>query len=149
MVYNTLIIHYSFTQVFMKTHFSFDPSKDRLLPCKEAGLPFSDGDILEILSQDDTNWWQVRWDFCTQFDFPIIQYFICLKVMKIRIVLNSNKTLITFINLHMNTVKEKAGLMILIKLFMECNSKSNVVLKAHFLFLYIASLNFFIYCTSG
>lgn len=43
----------------MKAHFSFDPMKDRLLPCKEAGLPFTDGDILEILSTDDTNWWQV------------------------------------------------------------------------------------------
>ncbi|BFZ22179.1 hypothetical protein BsWGS_25218 [Bradybaena similaris] len=46
--------------VFMKVHFSWDPIKDRLLPCKEAGLPFNDGDILEIVSTDDTNWWQAR-----------------------------------------------------------------------------------------
>ena len=43
----------------MKAHFNFDPMKDRLLPCKEAGLPFNDGDILEIVSTDDSNWWQV------------------------------------------------------------------------------------------
>ncbi|CAL1530096.1 unnamed protein product [Lymnaea stagnalis] len=46
--------------IFMKAHFSWDPMKDRLLPCKEAGLPFNDGDILEIVSTDDTNWWQAR-----------------------------------------------------------------------------------------
>ncbi|CAG5115723.1 unnamed protein product [Candidula unifasciata] len=46
--------------VYMKAHFSWDPAKDRLLPCKEAGLPFNDGDILEIVSTDDTNWWQAR-----------------------------------------------------------------------------------------
>ncbi|RUS71889.1 hypothetical protein EGW08_020342 [Elysia chlorotica] len=46
--------------VYMKAHFSWDPMKDRLLPCKEAGLPFNDGDILEIVSSDDTNWWQAR-----------------------------------------------------------------------------------------
>ncbi|XP_005096273.1 MAGUK p55 subfamily member 2 [Aplysia californica] len=46
--------------VYMKAHFKWDPLKDRLLPCKEAGLPFNDGDILEILSSDDSNWWQAR-----------------------------------------------------------------------------------------
>ncbi|KAH9523794.1 MAGUK p55 sub member 2 [Bulinus truncatus] len=46
--------------VYMKAHFSWDPMKDRLLPCKEAGLPFNDGDILEIVYTDDTNWWQAR-----------------------------------------------------------------------------------------
>jgi guanylate kinase len=46
--------------IFMKAHFTWDPLKDRLLPCKEAGLPFNDGDTLEIVSNDDTNWWQAR-----------------------------------------------------------------------------------------
>ncbi|XP_013088689.2 MAGUK p55 subfamily member 2-like [Biomphalaria glabrata] len=46
--------------VYMKAHFNWDPMKDRLLPCKEAGLPFNDGDILEIVFTDDTNWWQAR-----------------------------------------------------------------------------------------
>ncbi|XP_064598047.1 protein PALS2-like [Liolophura sinensis] len=48
------------TKVYMKTHFNYDPLKDRLIPCKEAGLPFRDGDILEILCSDDANWWQAR-----------------------------------------------------------------------------------------
>ncbi|XP_059152710.1 protein PALS2-like isoform X2 [Physella acuta] len=54
-------IHQNKTEpVYMKAHFSWDPMKDRLLPCKEAGLPFNDGDILEIVVSDDTNWWQAR-----------------------------------------------------------------------------------------
>jgi hypothetical protein len=45
--------------MFMKAHFNYDPQKDRLIPSKDAGLPFSDGDILHILSSEDPNWWQV------------------------------------------------------------------------------------------
>ncbi|XP_050417933.1 protein PALS2 [Patella vulgata] len=46
--------------IYMKAHFNYDPMKDRLIPCKEAGLPFQDGDILEIVNSDDSNWWQAR-----------------------------------------------------------------------------------------
>ena len=46
--------------MFMKTHFSYNPMNDRLIPSKEAGLAFQDGDILMILNHDDPNWWQVR-----------------------------------------------------------------------------------------
>ena len=45
--------------MFMKTHFSYNPMNDRLIPSKEAGLQFQDGDILMILNHDDPNWWQV------------------------------------------------------------------------------------------
>lgn len=48
------------SQMFMKAHFNYDPQKDRLIPSKDAGLPFSDGDILHILSSEDPNWWQAR-----------------------------------------------------------------------------------------
>lgn len=48
------------SDLFIKTHFNYDPFKDRLIPCKEAGLAFKDGDILEILCNDDSNWWQAR-----------------------------------------------------------------------------------------
>ncbi|XP_035660709.1 MAGUK p55 subfamily member 6-like isoform X5 [Branchiostoma floridae] len=46
------------TQVYVKTHFDYDPAKDNLIPCKEAGLAFQKGDVLQIVNQDDTNWWQ-------------------------------------------------------------------------------------------
>lgn len=44
----------------MKALFNYDPNIDTLLPCKELGLPFVQGDILEILNQEDPNWWQAR-----------------------------------------------------------------------------------------
>lgn len=46
--------------IFMRARFTYDPMKDRLLPCKEAGLPFQAGDVLEIVDNGDPNWWQAR-----------------------------------------------------------------------------------------
>ncbi|MBN3312890.1 MPP2 protein, partial [Atractosteus spatula] len=45
-------------QVFVKCHFDYDPAHDNLIPCKEAGLKFGSGDILQIVNQEDPNWWQ-------------------------------------------------------------------------------------------
>ncbi|KAJ8377380.1 hypothetical protein AAFF_G00261090 [Aldrovandia affinis] len=45
-------------QAFVKSHFDYDPTHDNLIPCKEAGLRFSSGDILQIFNQEDLNWWQ-------------------------------------------------------------------------------------------
>uniref|UniRef100_A0A673W8C2 MAGUK p55 scaffold protein 2b n=1 Tax=Salmo trutta TaxID=8032 RepID=A0A673W8C2_SALTR len=45
-------------QAYVKCHFDYDPSHDNLIPCKEAGLGFSSGDILQIFNQEDLNWWQ-------------------------------------------------------------------------------------------
>ena len=42
----------------MRTLFSYDPNKDEQHPCKEAGLLFSDGDILKVVNRDDAQWWQ-------------------------------------------------------------------------------------------
>ncbi|KAK2829715.1 hypothetical protein Q7C36_017705 [Tachysurus vachellii] len=47
-------------QVFVKCHFDYDPASDNLIPCKEAGLQFSSGDVLQIVNQEDVNWWQAR-----------------------------------------------------------------------------------------
>uniref|UniRef100_A0A672T954 MAGUK p55 subfamily member 2-like n=1 Tax=Sinocyclocheilus grahami TaxID=75366 RepID=A0A672T954_SINGR len=47
-------------QVFVKCHCDYDPANDNLIPCKEAGLQFSSGDILQIVNQEDVNWWQAR-----------------------------------------------------------------------------------------
>lgn len=49
-----------FYQVFMKAFFDFDPNEDKAIPCKEAGLAFKKGSILQIMSQDDTTWWQAK-----------------------------------------------------------------------------------------
>ncbi|KAJ8404399.1 hypothetical protein AAFF_G00341720 [Aldrovandia affinis] len=45
-------------QVFVRCHFEYDPAHDNLIPCKEAGLRFNNGDILQIVNQEDLNWWQ-------------------------------------------------------------------------------------------
>ncbi|XP_036073235.1 MAGUK p55 subfamily member 7 isoform X1 [Oryzias melastigma] len=47
-------------KVFMKALFDFDPNEDKAIPCKEAGLAFKKGSILEIMSQDDATWWQAK-----------------------------------------------------------------------------------------
>ncbi|MFT7797654.1 MAGUK p55 subfamily member 2-like isoform X1 [Arapaima gigas] len=47
-------------QVFVKCHFDYDPAQDSLIPCKEAGLKFKNKDILQIVNQEDINWWQAR-----------------------------------------------------------------------------------------
>lgn len=49
---------HSLFQVKVKTYFSYDPTTDLLIPCKDAGLAFSSGDILEVLNTDDPIWWQ-------------------------------------------------------------------------------------------
>ncbi|KAM6951419.1 MAGUK p55 subfamily member 2b isoform 2-T2 [Aplochiton taeniatus] len=45
-------------QAYVKCHFDYSPSHDNLIPCKEAGLRFSSGDVLQIFNQEDLNWWQ-------------------------------------------------------------------------------------------
>lgn len=46
-------------QVFVRAHFDYDPEKDKMIPCQDAGLSFKNGDVLQIVEQDDPNWWQV------------------------------------------------------------------------------------------
>ena len=48
------------SRVRLRALFDYDPVDDKYIPCKEAGLAFSKGDILHIVSQDDPYWWQAR-----------------------------------------------------------------------------------------
>lgn len=45
---------------YMRALYDYNPEDDSLLPCKEIGLAFKRGDILEILNQKDPNWWQAK-----------------------------------------------------------------------------------------
>uniref|UniRef100_A0A3Q3M1V3 Peripheral plasma membrane protein CASK n=1 Tax=Mastacembelus armatus TaxID=205130 RepID=A0A3Q3M1V3_9TELE len=45
-------------RIYVRAQFEYDPSKDELIPCKEAGIRFRVGDIIQIISKDDHNWWQ-------------------------------------------------------------------------------------------
>ncbi|XP_027004825.1 MAGUK p55 subfamily member 6a [Tachysurus fulvidraco] len=47
-------------QVYLRPHFKYNPETDNLIPCKEAGLVFSKGEILHIVNREDPNWWQAR-----------------------------------------------------------------------------------------
>uniref|UniRef100_A0AAX7U4T5 55 kDa erythrocyte membrane protein n=1 Tax=Astatotilapia calliptera TaxID=8154 RepID=A0AAX7U4T5_ASTCA len=47
-------------QMYMRAQFNYDPATDDLIPCKEAGLKFQTGDIIQIINKQDPNWWQGR-----------------------------------------------------------------------------------------
>ncbi|XP_043922606.1 MAGUK p55 subfamily member 7 isoform X1 [Protopterus annectens] len=47
-------------KMFVRALFDYDSNEDRAIPCKEAGLVFRKGDILQIMSQDDATWWQAK-----------------------------------------------------------------------------------------
>ncbi|KFO77636.1 MAGUK p55 subfamily member 6 [Cuculus canorus] len=53
-----LFVNFYTFQVFVKCHFDYNPYNDNLIPCKEAGLKFSKGEILQIVNREDPNWWQ-------------------------------------------------------------------------------------------
>lgn len=47
-------------KMYMKALFDYDPGEDKAIPCKEAGLAFSRGVVLQIMSQEDATWWQAK-----------------------------------------------------------------------------------------
>ncbi|XP_006632677.1 55 kDa erythrocyte membrane protein [Lepisosteus oculatus] len=47
-------------EMYVRAQFDYDPAKDDLIPCKEAGLKFKRGDIIQIINKQDPNWWQGR-----------------------------------------------------------------------------------------
>ncbi|XP_066513926.1 MAGUK p55 subfamily member 7-like [Hoplias malabaricus] len=48
------------TKIFVRTFFDYNPKEDPAIPCKDAGLEFRRGDVLQIVSQEDDTWWQAR-----------------------------------------------------------------------------------------
>ncbi|XP_038218564.1 peripheral plasma membrane protein CASK isoform X3 [Zerene cesonia] len=49
-------------EIFVRAQFDYDPLEDELIPCAQAGIAFNIGDILQIISKDDSHWWQARKD---------------------------------------------------------------------------------------
>ncbi|XP_045515283.1 protein PALS2 isoform X1 [Pieris brassicae] len=43
---------------YVRALFDYSPVEDTLIPCKEIGLEFKRGDILQISDRKDPNWWQ-------------------------------------------------------------------------------------------
>ncbi|CAL8308768.1 unnamed protein product [Gadus morhua 'NCC'] len=52
-------------EIYMRAQFNYDPAKDDLIPCKEAGLKFQTGAIIQIINTQDPNWWQGRVESCS------------------------------------------------------------------------------------
>ncbi|CAM4355541.1 unnamed protein product [Leuciscus chuanchicus] len=48
------------SKVYMRALFDYTPLEDKATPCQEAGLPFTRGDVLQVVSQDDQTWWQAK-----------------------------------------------------------------------------------------
>ncbi|CAF0841082.1 unnamed protein product [Brachionus calyciflorus] len=44
--------------IHIRALFNYNPQEDLYLPCKELGLQFTKGDILHVISEDDSQWWQ-------------------------------------------------------------------------------------------
>ncbi|PRD25193.1 UNVERIFIED_CONTAM: Peripheral plasma membrane protein CASK [Trichonephila clavipes] len=47
-------------KIFVRAQFDYNPKDDELIPCPQAGIKFKTGDILQVISKDDHNWWQAR-----------------------------------------------------------------------------------------
>lgn len=48
------------SKVYLRALFDYTPFDDKATPCQEAGLPFTRGHILQVVSQDDPTWWQAK-----------------------------------------------------------------------------------------
>nr|XP_023833421.1 MAGUK p55 subfamily member 7-like [Salvelinus alpinus] len=46
------------TMLFVRSLFDYNPDEDPAIPCRQAGLGFKRGDILQIVNQEDDTWWQ-------------------------------------------------------------------------------------------
>uniref|UniRef100_A0A915MXJ7 Uncharacterized protein n=1 Tax=Meloidogyne javanica TaxID=6303 RepID=A0A915MXJ7_MELJA len=57
---NISVANKSVEQIQRLLKFDYDPSQDDLIPSVNAGVPFRTGDVLQVISKDDHNWWQAR-----------------------------------------------------------------------------------------
>ncbi|XP_031729158.1 MAGUK p55 subfamily member 4-like [Anarrhichthys ocellatus] len=46
--------------VYMRALVDYSPLQDSSIPCPDAGMAFSRGDLLEVVDQSDGRWWQAR-----------------------------------------------------------------------------------------
>ena len=66
MIYYLLVCLLTFTclffvsvQLYVRANFDYNPRDDKFIPTIDVGLEFRKGDVLKILNQDETHWWQV------------------------------------------------------------------------------------------
>lgn len=58
--YKNLLKPVSFCQLFVRAMVDYCPLQDASIPCPDAGMAFSRGDLLEVVDQSDGQWWQAR-----------------------------------------------------------------------------------------
>ncbi|XP_017547220.1 LOW QUALITY PROTEIN: MAGUK p55 subfamily member 4 [Pygocentrus nattereri] len=46
--------------LYMRAMVDYNPLQDPSIPCPDAGMAFSKGDLLQIVDQRDVQWWQAR-----------------------------------------------------------------------------------------
>ncbi|KAM7406790.1 hypothetical protein PAMA_002825 [Pampus argenteus] len=51
--------------VYMRAMVDYCPMQDSSIPCPDAGMAFSRGDLLEVVDQSDGRWWQARKLHCS------------------------------------------------------------------------------------
>lgn len=44
----------------MRAMVDYCPLQDTSIPCPDAGMAFTRGDLLEVVDQSDERWWQAR-----------------------------------------------------------------------------------------
>uniref|UniRef100_A0A3B3BNK7 MAGUK p55 subfamily member 7-like n=1 Tax=Oryzias melastigma TaxID=30732 RepID=A0A3B3BNK7_ORYME len=47
-------------KLFVRALFDYSPLEDPAVPCKDAAMAFTRGDVLQIVNMDDDTWWQAR-----------------------------------------------------------------------------------------
>ncbi|KAM8749699.1 MAGUK p55 subfamily member 4-like isoform 1-T1 [Acanthopagrus schlegelii] len=55
----------SLKSVYMRAMVDYCPLQDSSIPCPDAGMAFSRGDLLEVVDQSDGQWWQAKKLPCT------------------------------------------------------------------------------------
>uniref|UniRef100_A0A8C9ZAL7 Membrane protein, palmitoylated 4-like n=1 Tax=Sander lucioperca TaxID=283035 RepID=A0A8C9ZAL7_SANLU len=48
------------TMLYVRTMVDYSPQEDPAIPCADAGMSFTKGDVLEIVDQTDALWWQAK-----------------------------------------------------------------------------------------
>ncbi|KAK7893527.1 hypothetical protein WMY93_022679 [Mugilogobius chulae] len=51
---------HSHTMIYMRAMADYNPQLDPAIPCPDAGVSFTRGDVLEIVDQTDALWWQAK-----------------------------------------------------------------------------------------
>lgn len=47
-------------QLYVRAMADYSPEQDPSIPCADAGMSFKKGDVLEVVDQTDSLWWQAK-----------------------------------------------------------------------------------------